>query len=105
MLEQRIVRLGTGYTHYWYMSAACSLVRTVIFPNVSAGQKEQAIDRVARQYYHVLQSQEDFVKAKEIIFPVLTNKVSKKTRISRDPFNHRLGEYISRSVTGFKRYN
>jgi hypothetical protein len=38
-------------------------------PSQSDAQKQQAIDRVARQYYRVLASQEDFVKAKEKLLP------------------------------------
>jgi hypothetical protein len=75
MLEDRITRLGTGYTHYWYISAACSLLRTAMRPEDSSLQKQQAIDRVARQYFRVFSSQEDFLKAKESIFPVGLSKV------------------------------
>ena len=74
MLEDRITRLGTGYTHYWYISAACALLRSAMLPRESTAQKQQAIDRVARQYYRVLASQEDFLNAKEKIIPVRLNK-------------------------------
>lgn len=75
MLEDRITRLGTGYTHYWYISAACSLLRSAMRPEDSSIQKQQAIDRVARQYFRVFSSQEDFQKAKESILPVGLSKV------------------------------
>jgi hypothetical protein len=74
MLEDRITRLGTGYTHYWYISAACAFLRSALSPEESTAQKQQAIDRVARQYYRVLASQEDLLKAKEKIIPVCLNK-------------------------------
>jgi hypothetical protein len=79
MLEQRITRLGTGYTHYWYISAARSLLRSAIQPEKLMEQKQQAIDGVARQYYRVLASQEDFVKAKESILPAGISKVNLRT--------------------------
>lgn len=75
MLEDRITRLGTGYTHYWYISAACSLLRSAMRPEDSSAQKQQAIDRVARQYFRIFASQEDFLKAKEIVFPAGISKV------------------------------
>ena len=65
MLEDKITRLGTGYTHYWYICAAYGLVQS----NTSQGnpdiQKQKAVDRLSRQYYKVLASQEDLSKAKE----------------------------------------
>ena len=76
MLEQRITRLGTGYTHYWYISAARSLLRSAMQPEKLIEQKQQAIDGVARQYYRILASQEDFVKAKDSILPAGISKVS-----------------------------
>ena len=80
MLEQRITRLGTGYTHYWYISAARSLLRSAMQPEKLIEQKQQAIDGVARQYYRVLASQEDFMKAKESILPVGIIKVNLNTQ-------------------------
>ncbi|KAI9836674.1 MAG: hypothetical protein M1819_001310 [Sarea resinae] len=74
MLEDRITRLGTGYPHYWYISAACALLRSAVSPEESTAQKQQAIDRIARQYYRVLASQEDFLRAKEKIIPICLNK-------------------------------
>lgn len=76
MLEDRIKRLGTGYTHYWYISAACSLLRSAMRPDESSVQKQQAIDRVARQYFRVFNSQEVFQKARESILPAGFGKVS-----------------------------
>ena len=83
MLEDRITRLGTGYTHYWYISAACGLLRSTIKPSEAIVQKQQAIDRVARQYYRILASQEDFLKAKEKILPARLSKVGADTSIWR----------------------
>ena len=65
MLEEKITRLGTGYTNFWYISAAFGLVLSKVSPESAAAQKQQAIDRVARQYYKVLASQEDIFSAKE----------------------------------------
>lgn len=76
MLEDRIARLGTGYTHYWYISATSALLRSAIRPEDSSAQKQQAIDRVARQYYRVFASQEDYTKAKEKILPARLSKIN-----------------------------
>ena len=65
MLEDKITRLGTGYTHYWYISAAYGLVQSNISQGNPAMQKQQAVDRLSRQYYKILAAQEDLSKAKE----------------------------------------
>ena len=65
MLEDKITRLGTGYTHYWYISAAYGLVQSKSSQGSPATQKQEAVDRLSRQYYKVLASQEDLSKAKE----------------------------------------
>jgi hypothetical protein len=65
LLEGKITRLGTGYTHYWYISAAYGLIHLDKTPGNPTAQKQQAIDRVARQYFKVRASQEDLPKAKE----------------------------------------
>lgn len=65
MLEDKITHLGTGYTHYWYISAAYDLVTSKLLPGNAVVQKQQAIDRVARQYFKVRASQEDLPQAKE----------------------------------------
>lgn len=76
LLADRITRLGTGYTHYWYISAACALLKLTVLPEQATAQKQEAIDKVARQYYRVLASQEDILKAKERILPRRLHKVS-----------------------------
>jgi hypothetical protein len=85
MLQDRITRLGTGYTHYWYISAAYALLRSEMSPKQSTTQKQEAIDRVARQYYRVLASQEDFLKAKEKVIPICLNKARSTNTNFRRP--------------------
>jgi hypothetical protein len=75
MLDNKITILGTGYTYYWYISAGCALLRSATSPEQSTVQKQQAIDRLKRQYSRVLASQEDFSKAREKIVPISFNKV------------------------------
>ncbi|EEA29090.1 hypothetical protein TMatcc_002537 [Talaromyces marneffei ATCC 18224] len=70
MLEQRITQHGTGYTYYWYISAASAFLQSVLLPSESTKEKEEAINRVTKQYYRVLESQEDIGKAKDMIMPV-----------------------------------
>lgn len=65
MLEDKITHLGTGYTHYWYISAAYGLINSKASSGNGTGQEQQAIERVARQYFKVRASQEDLPKAKE----------------------------------------
>ncbi|RAH79701.1 hypothetical protein BO86DRAFT_317722 [Aspergillus japonicus CBS 114.51] len=71
LLEEKTTRLGTGYTHYWYIAAAAAFLRSRI-PNAAhpAVQKEEAIYEVVRQYHRVLAHQEDLRKAKELLFPM-----------------------------------
>ncbi|KAJ5679058.1 hypothetical protein N7462_007302, partial [Penicillium macrosclerotiorum] len=76
MLQDRIVQLGTGYTHYWYISAGFALLRSAMSPDRSSLENQQAIDRVARQYYRVLASQEDIKLAKENIIGISLNKAN-----------------------------
>ncbi|OJK01963.1 hypothetical protein ASPACDRAFT_40779 [Aspergillus aculeatus ATCC 16872] len=71
LLEEKTTRLGTGYTHYWYIAAAAAFLRSRIpDPAHPAVQKEEAIYEVVRQYHRVLAHQEDLRKAKELLFPM-----------------------------------
>lgn len=81
MLEQRITQHGTGYTYYWYISAASAFLQSVLLPSESTKEKEEAINRVTKQYYRVLESQEDIGKAKDMIMPVHSTSVSAGLRI------------------------
>ncbi|KAJ5198622.1 uncharacterized protein N7498_007739 [Penicillium cinerascens] len=65
LFEDRITRLGTDFTRHWYISAARSLLRSVVDPSDATTQEQQAIEHVARQYYRVRASQEDMHSAKE----------------------------------------
>jgi hypothetical protein len=87
MLSDRIALLGTGYTHYWYISASFALLKSAMLPDESSIQKQHAIDRVARQYSLVLKSQEEFVKAKEKVLPVRLNKARNKKTCFEYPAN------------------
>lgn len=75
MLEDRILQLGTGYTHHWYISAAQALLRLTLSSEATALESEQAVDRVARQYYRVMASQVDIELAKENIITLPDNRV------------------------------
>jgi hypothetical protein len=75
MLEDKITRLGTGYTHYWYISAAYGLITSKLPSGGTTSQKQQAIDRVARQYFKVRASQEHLPQAKEKMLRGRVNKV------------------------------
>ncbi|RAL08443.1 uncharacterized protein BO97DRAFT_472979 [Aspergillus homomorphus CBS 101889] len=70
LLEEKTSRLGTGYTHYWYIAAASAFLRSRIDPAHSPVQKEEAIHEVVRQYHRVLAHQGDLHKAKELLFPL-----------------------------------
>ncbi|KAK5807662.1 hypothetical protein VI817_001920 [Penicillium citrinum] len=65
VFEDRITRLGTDFTRYWYISAARSLLYSTLNPINEIRQKQQAIELVARQYYRVRASQDDLVSVKE----------------------------------------
>ena len=81
LLEDKITRLGTGYTHYWYISAAYGLIRSEKTPGNATLQKQQAIDRVARQYFKVRASQEDLSVARERL--LLTRSTKVRVRVLR----------------------
>ncbi|PYI11245.1 hypothetical protein BO78DRAFT_382551 [Aspergillus sclerotiicarbonarius CBS 121057] len=76
LLSQRITRLGTGYTHYWYISAAYTFLQLVLSPTDQSARKEEAIERVVRQYHRILAHQEDLHKAKEVLFPLRPNQMT-----------------------------
>lgn len=58
-LGENITQLGTGFTHYWYISAANGLLKSGSpLANVQVEQKI-AVDQVIKQYYKVLATQED----------------------------------------------
>ncbi|KAJ6161236.1 hypothetical protein N7470_004632 [Penicillium chermesinum] len=87
MLEDRIIQLGTGYTHYWYISAGCALLRSASSPDSSLVENQQAIDRVARQYYRVLASQDDIHLAKEKVLNMPADQVSGTHNLFEDLTN------------------
>lgn len=87
MLEDRITQLGTGYTHYWYISAGCALLRSASSPDTSTVENQQAIDRVARQYYRILASQEDIHIAKEKVINLPAGQVRFQAVASRRSTN------------------
>lgn len=76
MLEDRIVQIGTGYTHHWYISAGCALLRLTLSLDQSIHESGQAVDRVARQYYRVMSSQVEIETAKEKIITLPEHRVS-----------------------------
>lgn len=82
MLEQRITQHGTGYTYYWYISAASAFLRSVLFPSESTREKEGAINRVTRQYCRILEAQEDIDSAKDMIMPMHLQSVSACPRVN-----------------------
>ena len=81
MLEQRITQHGTGYTYYWYISAASAFLRSVLFPSESTREKEGAINGVTRQYCRILDAQEDIDSAKDMIMPMPFRSVSAGPRV------------------------
>ncbi|EED12805.1 conserved hypothetical protein [Talaromyces stipitatus ATCC 10500] len=70
MLEKRITQYGTGYTYYWYISAASKFLQSALVPSEGVREKEEAINRVTRQYCRVLESQVDVERAKDMIMPM-----------------------------------
>lgn len=76
MLEQRITQHGTGYTYYWYISAASAFLRSVLVPVESTREKEGAINKVTRQYCRILEAQQDIDIAKDMIIPMHLQSVS-----------------------------
>jgi hypothetical protein len=77
MLEDEITHLGTSYTHYWYISTAYGLVTSKLSSGNATVPKQQAINKVARQYFKVRASQEGLPQAKE---KMLLSRVSKIRR-------------------------
>ncbi|PLN86468.1 hypothetical protein BDW42DRAFT_158548 [Aspergillus taichungensis] len=69
MLEDSIAYIGTGFTFQWYISAASSLLRSLVQTERSASLKQEATNQVVKQYYRVLASQETFSRAKERTCP------------------------------------
>jgi hypothetical protein len=58
-LGENITLLGTGFTYYWYTSAANGLLRSGSpLANVQV-EKKISVDQVIKQYYKVLATQED----------------------------------------------
>ncbi|KAJ6111408.1 hypothetical protein N7523_007469 [Penicillium sp. IBT 18751x] len=64
LFEDRITRIGTDFTRYWYISAARALLRSVVDRSNATTLEQQAIEHVARQYYRIRASQEDLLSAK-----------------------------------------
>lgn len=75
MLEDRISFLGTGYTHYWYICAACALLRSILDPADSKAQMEEAIGKLTRQYHRTLAGQEETRQAERNLIPAAVKKV------------------------------
>ncbi|KAI9737560.1 MAG: hypothetical protein M1834_009715 [Cirrosporium novae-zelandiae] len=58
MLEDYVIRLGRGFSSYWFVSAAYSLAqsKSSVDSNIL---RDQAMNRCTRLYYRILASQED----------------------------------------------
>lgn len=65
VFEDRITRLGTDFTRFWYISAARSLLYSTLNPRNGTREKQQAIELVARQYYRIRGSQDDLISVKD----------------------------------------
>ncbi|KAJ5948600.1 hypothetical protein N7454_001907 [Penicillium verhagenii] len=87
MLEDRIVQIGTGYTHHWYISSGRALLRLTLSMDQSHHESGQAVDQVARQYYRVMSSQVDMELAKEKIINLPENRANTTHEQSKDPSN------------------
>ncbi|KAF2652358.1 hypothetical protein K491DRAFT_51549 [Lophiostoma macrostomum CBS 122681] len=57
--EERALRPGRGNKQFWYISAACSIVRIQFDPTRADLHKRQAGDRVSRLLYKILSLQDD----------------------------------------------
>jgi hypothetical protein len=57
--EERALRPGRGNKQFWYISAACSIVRLQFDPARAELYKRQAGDRVSRLLYKILSLQDD----------------------------------------------
>lgn len=60
MQEEKIMRLGEGRNHYWFISAASSFVQAKISPESASAAKQQAVERVTRLFYSILTGQENY---------------------------------------------
>lgn len=58
-LGDNITQLGTGYTYYWYISAARGLLKTMTTRSDVRVEQKFAVDEVIKQYYKVLALQEN----------------------------------------------
>lgn len=50
LLEEKFMRQGRGYDHFWWVSAACSIVQVKLEPELAEGIKLQTTERVAELY-------------------------------------------------------
>jgi hypothetical protein len=50
LLEEKFMRLGRGYDHFWWVSAAYSIVQAKLEPELAEEIKLQATERVAELY-------------------------------------------------------
>jgi hypothetical protein len=50
LLEDKFMRQGRGYDHFWWVSAACAIVQAKLEPELAEEIKLQATDRVAELY-------------------------------------------------------
>ncbi|KAJ4302986.1 hypothetical protein N0V90_001877 [Kalmusia sp. IMI 367209] len=69
LLEERSMRPGRGNHHYWYISAAISLVTIQYEPENTRVLERQASDRVCKLLYQILslQDEDGEVLAQEVI--------------------------------------
>jgi hypothetical protein len=50
LLEEKFMRQGRGYDHFWWVSAACSIVQVKLEPELAEEIKLQTTERVAELY-------------------------------------------------------
>ena len=65
LLQDKMMRLGLGASHYWSVFAAYTVVKTKMFPDRAKEHEMQAADRITHLCYEFLSLQEDYSRVKD----------------------------------------
>lgn len=85
MLEDKVLRLGSGISQFWLVCAAYGFVKAKLFPDQATAQEQRAADRMTSLYYRFLSLQAD--QSHETNLTPLPNQSSSTAPLAHDASN------------------
>ena len=82
MLDDKVVRLGSGISQFWLVCAAYGCVKAKLSPEQAMVQEQRAADRMTSLYYKFLSLQAD--QSRDTSMMIAANQVSSTAQMPQD---------------------